>query len=181
VRRGWRRAPATRPTLKWPTVWVYQPVAESPTSPTWSSNEDSPEVPPIWHSSVAAADVEAVPVAPAQPEGDASSAAGRTGMPGLWVAWSESWTPGLCVACSESWPSCGARPKSVKQVMKVLQRARRSDRLGWRSGRQPLFSGQSDGLDWQSNRQPLFHGWSDCLVLRSDHQPLFPRWSDCLD
>jgi hypothetical protein len=34
-------------------------------SPAWSSDEGGPEVPPVWPSTVATADVEVVPVAPA--------------------------------------------------------------------------------------------------------------------
>jgi hypothetical protein len=49
---------------------------------------------------MAAADVEAVSVAPAQPEGDASSAMGRAETPEPWVAWPDSWT------------SRGVQPKS---------------------------------------------------------------------
>jgi hypothetical protein len=47
-------------------------------------------VPPVSPSPVAAADVEAVPMAPTQLEGDMSSAAGRGGTPESQVAWSES-------------------------------------------------------------------------------------------
>jgi hypothetical protein len=41
-------------------------------------------VPPVWPSPAAIADVEAVLVAPAQSEGDASSAAGRARMSEPW-------------------------------------------------------------------------------------------------
>jgi hypothetical protein len=43
----------------------------------------------VRRSSIGDADVEVVLVAPTQPEGGASSAVGRTGTPGLHVAWSE--------------------------------------------------------------------------------------------
>jgi hypothetical protein len=49
--------------------------------------------------------VEAVSVAPAQPEGDASSA----GTPEQWEVWEESWMPGPCVAQMESWAPRGER------------------------------------------------------------------------
>jgi hypothetical protein len=94
-------------------------------------------------------EVEVVPVAPAQPEGDASSA----GMPELREARVESWTPSLRMARVESWEPRGARQKSVKQATKKSRRAERSDHLGW----------------W-SDHQPLFHGRSNCLRPRSDHQ-----------
>jgi hypothetical protein len=70
------------------------------------------------------ADVEAASMAPAETEGDASSAVGRTGMPGFRVAWPEmealcetrleSWMSGSCVAWLVSYASCGAQPKSVE-------------------------------------------------------------------
>jgi hypothetical protein len=50
-------------------------------------------VPPVRPLPVATADVEAVRVAPTQPEGDASSARGRVGTSVPQEAWSESWTP----------------------------------------------------------------------------------------
>jgi hypothetical protein len=42
---------------------------------------------------VAVVDIEVVSVPPAQPEGDASSAAGRAGMPGPREVRPESWMP----------------------------------------------------------------------------------------
>jgi hypothetical protein len=87
---------------------------------------------------VATADVDAVLVAPAQPEGDVISAAGRAGMSEPWVARLKSWMPGPCVAWVESRAPHGAQlklwvlhwrqPRPVKQEMEVLLRVGRSDR-----------------------------------------------------
>jgi hypothetical protein len=54
-------------------------------------------------------DVEAVSVAPAQPEGDASSAAGRATTSVPRVVRPELWTSELRVARVESWAPIGAR------------------------------------------------------------------------
>jgi hypothetical protein len=76
---------------------------------------------------MAIADVEAVSVALAQPEGDVSSAMGRARMPEPRVVRPELWTPRPRVARVELWPphqarlklwaSCGAQPKPVRQAM----------------------------------------------------------------
>jgi hypothetical protein len=79
-------------------------------------------VPPVQPSSVALADVYAVPVAPVQLEDDVSSVAGRAGTPGPRVVWLESRTLRPCVAWVESWAPRGAQPKSVKKVTMVLRR-----------------------------------------------------------
>jgi hypothetical protein len=55
----------------------------------------------VQPSPTATADVEVVPVAPAQFEGDSISA-GRAGTPEAWVVWPESLTLGLCVVRVES-------------------------------------------------------------------------------
>jgi hypothetical protein len=148
-------------------------------------------VPPIQPSSVATADVEAVPLATTQSEGDTSSAAGRAGMSEPRVARPESWTPEPCVARVEmraprgaplnSWMPHRRRSKSVKQATKDLRKAWLSDRLGSRSDCQPLYGGRSDRLGSWSDRRPLFSVWSNCLGSRSDHQSLFQMWSDYLD
>jgi hypothetical protein len=82
-------------------------------------------VPQVWPSPTVTSDVEAVAVAPAQPEGDVSSAAGRAGTPvprvarlELWsrMAWVASWAPrGVR---PKSWAPRGVRSKSTKQATK---------------------------------------------------------------
>jgi hypothetical protein len=86
---------------------------------------------------VTSADVEAVSVAPAQPEGDASSAAGRAGTPESWVARPESWTPRGVQPKSRA--PYERQPRSAKQVTEEMRRVERSDRLGSWSDRQLLF------------------------------------------
>jgi hypothetical protein len=61
-------------------------------------------VPLVRPSPAVTVEVEVVPVAPAQPEGDASS----VGMPELREARVESWTSGLRMSRVESWAPCGA-------------------------------------------------------------------------
>jgi hypothetical protein len=108
---------------------------------------------------VASADVEAVSVAPAQPEGDASSAAGRAGTPELWLAQLKSWTP-RGVQPKLRAPR-GRQTRSVKQATEELRRVGRSDR-------QLLFRSRSDRLGSQSDRPPLFPEQSDRLGERYD-------------
>jgi hypothetical protein len=115
---------------------------------------------------VATADVEAVSVAPAQPEGDTSSPAGRAGTPEPWVARPESWTP-RGVQPKLRVPH-GRQPRSAKQAMEELGRVGWSDRLGSRSDCQLLFWSRSDSLGSRSDRPPLFSERSDRLGERSD-------------
>jgi hypothetical protein len=61
---------------------------------------------------VGTTDVEAVSVAPAQFDGDASSAVGRARTPEPRVVRLESWTPGSCMARVEMRAPHGAQPKS---------------------------------------------------------------------
>jgi hypothetical protein len=82
--------------------------------------------------------------------GDASSVAGRAGKPEPRVVRLESWTSG---PQPKSWAPHGRRSRSATEE---LRRVGRSDRLGSRSDRQPLFYGRSDHLGSQSDRQPLF-------------------------
>jgi hypothetical protein len=86
--------------------------SQKPSSPTWSSNDDWLEVPPIRPSPVVTANVEEVPVSLAQPESDTSSGVGRAGMLEPWVVRSESSTPGSSMAWVESRAPRGAQPKS---------------------------------------------------------------------
>jgi hypothetical protein len=97
-------------------------------------------VPLVRPSPSATADIEAVSVAPTQPEGDVSSARGRAGTPVAQVARSESWMPGPRVTRMESWTPRGVRPKAMKQAMQEPRRVGRSDRLGWRSDHRPPTS-----------------------------------------
>jgi hypothetical protein len=100
-------------------------------------------VPPVWPSPAATADVEVVPVAPAQPKDDSSSA--RMQVP--WEAQAESWTPGPRVAQVESGAPRRAWWKSAKQAMKEPRG--RFDHLGGQSDRQSLFLGRSNRLGSQ--------------------------------
>jgi hypothetical protein len=83
-------------------------------------------------------------VAPAQPEGDVSSA----GMSEPREAWVESRMP---------------RPHEARWISAMPSMMGRrgggwSDRLGWQSDRQPLFPGRSDCPGSRSDSQPLFSG-----------------------
>jgi hypothetical protein len=125
------------------------------------------------------ANVEAVLVAPAQSEGDASSV-------GVLVpreAWVESWTPGPRVLRVKLWVPRGARQKLTRPVMKEPRGGGRSDRPGWRSDHHPLFLGWSDRLGSRSYRQQrwelvVVEARLDCVGRQSHHQPLSSVWSD---
>jgi glycosyltransferase A (GT-A) superfamily protein (DUF2064 family) len=60
----------------------------------------------------------------------------------------------------------------VKQATEVLCRVRWSDRPRWWSNCQPLFHERSDRLGSRLDRQPLF-------LRQSDRQPLFRVRYDC--
>jgi hypothetical protein len=107
-------------------------------------------------------------VAPAQPEGNVSSVAGRAWMPGPRVAWLELRTSRPCMAWAESWVSRGAWSKSVKKVMMVLRRVTRSDYLGWWSDCQPLFCGGFDRLGKRSDRQICFRAGKTASLYSRD-------------
>jgi hypothetical protein len=87
------------------------------------------------------------------------------------VAQLESWAPRE--EQLKSWASRGAR---LKQATMLLQRVRQSDHLGWWLNLLPLFLERFDHLGWRSDRlgsrsdrQPMFPGWYYRLG----------EWSDC--
>jgi hypothetical protein len=98
-----------------------------------------------------------------------SNAAGRARTSGPCVGRFELWV--LHEVRPKSWLPRGARPNSVKQMTKLLQRGRRSNR-------QPLFYGWSNRLDGRSDQQRLFLRWPGRLISWLDRQPLFQGRSD---
>jgi hypothetical protein len=112
-------------------------------------------VPPIQPSSAAIADVEAVSVAPTQPEGDTSSI-------GASVPWVESSMLGLRVALVDM---RGRRRGHHARHDKVEEEADKGATWGW-AGEPPRVvvtppasvPGRSDRLCKRSDRQSLFPG-----------------------
>jgi hypothetical protein len=78
---------------KWPTGRVCRPVAGSPASRAWSSDEGSLKVLLVRPSPVRSVHVEMVLMAHAQPNGETRSVAGRTGTLGLRVVLLELYAP----------------------------------------------------------------------------------------
>jgi hypothetical protein len=119
-----------------------------------------------------------------------TSAMDRAGTSVPRVAWPLSWMSGPCMARAESWAPRGARPKSVKEAMRMLlglggltasgggwttSLCSVGSLIAWADDRTISFYSGGGLTTWAGGRTTSLcsWGWSDRLVSRLDRQPLF--------